>query len=395
MRELNRHIFFISSWYPGNSRSSGTFIETQIKALQELGVKCAIMFTAEFTAGNYIRTKIADKPIFDIRRKPDIRMVWNLVVHLLPLRLFQDVSAARRKKIEHNAIRSFGKYIQAHGKPDFIFHHGLFDYTYLTEAISAHFKIPYYFMEHSAFVKEGEINTANGFTSAIDLQRFVAGAEKRFAVAQVYADKFARIFGVEFHYCPNVLSTDFFLDSNTEQRPQKSDLFTFVNVGILEPHKNQELLIRAFAQAFHGRKDVVLKIAGDGRLGAFLNALAKELNAANQVEILGFLKPEDVRKLLDESHAFVLSSTFETFGVVLIEAMARGLPVISSDIPGPSELINSENGMLFKSGSVDDLALKLKEMHAHYKRYDGSRIVQKTNYRFGPEAFGGFLFGED
>lgn len=387
MKPLNKHVFFISSWYPGPSTSAGTFIQTQIKALQECDVKCAIMFTAEFTLGNFVKAKIQGQPLFNIRKSTDIQMVWNLVVHRLPLRYYRNVLETRRQKIQQSAIKKFGEYIKSNGKPDFIFHHGVFDYVYLTKAISERFDVPYYFMEHSAFVTSGSLQTTSPFDDTISLHAFVNRAQARFAVTRTYANKFSEVFGVHFSYCPNVLSSEFFLDPSENLGTDKSEVFTFVNVGILERHKNQELLIRAFAKAFRGQSDVVLKIVGDGRLGPDLKKLATELNVVDQVEILGFLRPDAIRVLLDSSHAFVLSSTFETFGVVLIEAMARGLPVISSDIEGPSELIHAANGMLFKNGSVDDLSLKLVEMLNGYSQYDRERIIRETFKCFGSKAF--------
>jgi glycosyltransferase involved in cell wall biosynthesis len=242
-------------------------------------------------------------------------------------------------------------------------------------------------MEHSPSIEKDRIPCANAFDNQAALHDFVINAKRRFTVTKAYAKKYEEVFGVDFEYCPNVLSKDFFGVRDERKQSRNTEKFQFINVGILDPRKNQELLIRAFAKAFRGQSDVVLKIVGDGRLGPDLKKLATELNVVDQVEILGFLRPDAIRVLLDSSHAFVLSSTFETFGVVLIEAMARGLPVISSDIEGPSELIHAANGMLFKNGSVDDLSLKLVEMLNGYSQYDRERIIRETFKSFGSKAF--------
>lgn len=128
-----------------------------------------------------------------------------------------------------------------------------------------------------------------------------------------------------------------------------------INVGSFKAQKNQSLLIRAFAKIVH-IIDVELVILGDGPLKEDLEALVQELNLSNYVIFPGFKK--DVTAEYIKSDLFVLSSHYEGFGNVIVEAMSVGTPVISTDCKsGPREILcDGKYGKLVPVGDVDALA---------------------------------------
>ncbi len=116
-------------------------------------------------------------------------------------------------------------------------------------------------------------------------------------------------------------------------------------VGRLHPQKGYGDLLDAFAQVVQQRPDTRLVLAGDGRERATLEARAAGLGLGDRVRFLGFR--QDVPALLRAFDVFVLSSHYEGFGLVIIEAMAAGVPVISTAIPTSQEIIEPEvNGLL-------------------------------------------------
>jgi glycosyltransferase involved in cell wall biosynthesis len=388
---MSDHFFYISSWYPQAAKSNGTFIEMQLLAMQEVGLKVAILQTEELSAGNFVRKRLRGERLFHYRPNVGIRMVENLVVHRLPLRFMARPEVQRHEGIIAVSIDRLDTYIRRHGRPDVLFHHGIFDFCYLTAALSAHFNIPYWYMEHSAFVEAGNIKSRNAQETESDLRAFVRGAERCFAVSAPYAAHFSALFGRSFGHVPNVLSKDLFTDTPTQalQPP-----FRFVNVGILEPHKQQGLLLEAFAKSFAGDEAVQLVIAGDGRLGPALQAQAAALGIAGQASLIGFVDRKALRQLLDSSHVLVLSSSHETFGVVLIEAMARGLPVIAPDIDGPNALVYDGVGTLFNQGSSDHLAAQMRKIKETIGNYAPAHIAAQTRERYGAKAFVKALLAE-
>lgn len=137
------------------------------------------------------------------------------------------------------------------------------------------------------------------------------------------------------------------------------DAWIVGNVGRLHPDKDQATLIRGFARALPQLPaGSLLAIMGSGRLQAELQALTMELGVAESVRFLG--QVPNGRRLFKAFDAFVLSSDHEPFGMVLLEAMAAGVPLICSDCGGGREVVDGV-GLLFPLGDAKALAGCLRQ----------------------------------
>src|SRR5690554_987807 len=384
------HILFITSWFPTNHSSAGTFVELHLLALQSRGCKCAVLLSGEVTFGNFAARLFNKSHFLKFRKRSDITYINNLTIHKLPLRMYSDPKGQRKRNLLVNAVAAIEKYIAEHGKPDVIFHHGVFDYCYLTNHIRNVFDLPVWYMENSPNLSETEFPCANSFDSMKTQKEFAQNADRRFAVTDAYVQRMTELFEVPFEYCPNVITDDFFIEPSTVRKSE--DSFQFINVAILDKRKNQKLILEAFTKKFKDNPKFKLVIAGDGKLLEPLRQQAKSLGISDQCQILGFQSREKIIELLDESHCFVLSSHSETFGVVIIEAMARGLPAISSRIDGPREIIDDRNGLLFEPNNADDLSEKMIKMADNYKSYNHESIINSVKQRYGPDAVKNALF---
>lgn len=122
-------------------------------------------------------------------------------------------------------------------------------------------------------------------------------------------------------------------------------------------HKGFDSLIAVFAQVAAQRPHWRLQIAGAGSTGmAYLQSLAVQHGVADKVDFLGFR--QDLAALFGESGIFVLSSRYEGFGMVLLEAMSQGCPCVSYDCPsGPADMIDDgHNGLLVRDQDEAGLA---------------------------------------
>lgn len=135
---------------------------------------------------------------------------------------------------------------------------------------------------------------------------------------------------------------------------------TIISMGRLEPQKDYDTLIRAFAHIHSSWRDWKLHIFGIGNQKERLQKLIDELGLTDSVILCG--RTENPFLAMKQSKIFVLSSNYEGFPNVLCEGMYAGLPCISSDcISGPRELIkDGENGYLFEVGNVEQLSEKMK-----------------------------------
>ena len=123
-----------------------------------------------------------------------------------------------------------------------------------------------------------------------------------------------------------------------------------VTVGRLTKQKNQEMLIRAFAEVWEKYPEYSLWIYGDGELRVELEQLVKEFRIEKNVVFGGNV--EDVHSRIADAEMFVLPSNYEGLSNALLEAMMMGLPCISTRCAGSDEyIVNKENGILVE---IDD-----------------------------------------
>jgi len=126
------------------------------------------------------------------------------------------------------------------------------------------------------------------------------------------------------------------------------------NVGRLHPDKDQVTLLRGFAQALPQLPNAsLLVIMGNGRLEGALKALAHELGIAGSVRFLG--QVPHGRRYFKAFDVFALASDHEPFGMVLLEAMAAGVPLICTACGGGREVVEGV-GQLFELGDAQGLA---------------------------------------
>lgn len=153
---------------------------------------------------------------------------------------------------------------------------------------------------------------------------------------------------------PNPVDTRFVSERSREPLDESvselGDVPILLTVGRLEAQKNHALLLRAFARV-RDEVEAQLLIAGTGRLQGKLERLAVDLGVRSDVRFLGWVN--NPFSLMKRATVFVLSSNFEGLGNVILEALACGCPVISTDCPfGPADILaKSEAGILVP---VDD-----------------------------------------
>jgi CDP-glycerol glycerophosphotransferase len=180
----------------------------------------------------------------------------------------------------------------------------------------------------------------------------------------------------KFDYCNNVLNPNEIINRSKEEIAD-SNIFnrgkTFINIARLSPEKDHKKLIYAFSKVLEKEKKSKLIIIGDGPLRVELQQLVKKLSLKGRVLLLG--QKFNPMPYLKASDCFVLSSNYEGQGLVLLEAMVLGIPVISTDISGPRSVIKDGLGLLVDN-SVDGLSqgmLKFLE--------DSKSISREFNYK--------------
>ena len=163
-------------------------------------------------------------------------------------------------------------------------------------------------------------------------------------------------------------------------KPSQGNSKRFLAVGrFSHRHKGFDLLIEAFNIFAKNNKEWTLDIVGEG----VEEPLYRKMIADYKLEGLITLHPftNNIQEYYTKAQVYVLSSRWEGFGLVLVEAMAHGLPIVSSDLPTSKEIMG-DFGMYFTNGNVNELAEQLHkatEIEWNKKSEEAIQIAQRFN----------------
>ena len=170
----------------------------------------------------------------------------------------------------------------------------------------------------------------------------------------------------KIRFMPNGIDTAKFNLNKAAGKRLRNELgvdnyFVWLAVGRFEEAKDYPNMLRAFSMIVSKKSDVVLLLVGQGSLLEEVKKLASELKLEDKVRFLGVRR--DVPDLMNAADAFVLSSRWEGFGLVLAEAMSCQLPVVATDSGGPREILNGGKlGHLVPPGDSKALAAAMMKM---------------------------------
>ena len=166
----------------------------------------------------------------------------------------------------------------------------------------------------------------------------------------------AKMYQKAFGFKPSTIYNPLTLKPGQRSEGQQKK---FLAVGRFSPkHKGFDLLILAFALFAKNNNEWQLDIVGDGPEKDQLTHLIIENGLENRIQLHPFTNK--VQHYYSFSSIYVLSSRWEGFGLVMVEAMAHGLPVISSDLPSSKDILG-DFGLFFKNGDIQELAQRMED----------------------------------
>lgn len=207
-----------------------------------------------------------------------------------------------------------------------------------------------------AFREEG----SRGYALAAPLlRRFATRIKVAIAVSEAALQFISRYFPGEYRVIPNGYDNHLFRPS--ESPPWEMEGASLLFVGREEPRKGLPVLLRAFSRVVEKYPEVKLGLAGIEKVPAdLLSGLPERVK--ERIEVLGRLGGEALAEVYRKSWLLVAPSLGgESFGIVLVEAMASGTPVLASDIPGYRAVLRG-CGCLVRPGEVNDLATAILEL---------------------------------
>ncbi len=365
-------VLMIPSWYFSDERPSlGSFFREQAFAVLDEGVDIRVAYT-ELRNPSFIFKDLKNNKQMGLNISLDNGLkTYKYISYNVPPRITQCMELrfywGLKKILEH--LKKEGNWM-----PDIIHLHSFFPAGYGVLKLHEKLNIPYIITEHST----GFSNKGFKKYQLDYLRKILEHSSKIIAVGKGLKNDLQSYTSKSIDIIPNMVDCGRFNRVQTT----KHESFTFFSLAYLTHKKGFDILIKAFAQAFKGNNNVNLRIGGDGNEKNKLLNLCRELEIDGQVEFLGALNREEVIDEMNSCHAFVLASRFETFGVVFIEALSCGKPIIVPDIDGPNDIVNDENGYIFERNNTQDLANKLSLLLKNYDYFIPEEIIMNCNINY-------------
>ncbi len=374
------HILILPSWYPDHANEvGGVFFREQAVALAKSGLAIGVIAPKLRSLRRLPLVNFGSRSEYENDRGVHTYrwhgMAW-----------FPRISYANSLLWLKAGRRLFDRYVAEHGMPDIIHAHSALNAGLLAASIGQQRGVPVVLTEHSSAFGRRLVSDRQ----KRQVSQAFHGSQRLIAVSPQLATLLREEYPAteeRWLWVPNIVNSRFFdRPVSKGSSSSRSASFRLLNIAMMTPNKGQEDLLKAFAKAFKGIKDVELWLGGDGPLRKELETSTKLLGMDTQVKFLGILNRHQVQNALHQTDVFVLSSHYETFGVVIIEALAVGRPVIATRCGGPECIIGEGDGLVVTPQDVDELAEAMRTMRMNIGSYDAEALRARCRARFSEDA---------
>ena len=379
MNKERKHIVFLARWYPHRyDPMFGLFVQRHAEAAA-LFNDITVVYCQQTTDN---RQQTSSKEKFEI-----VRTNENNV----------DTIRVYYKKPE-NKILSLIRFYRANmkalklcGKPDMIHVHILTRLGVIAWIQKILHKTPYIITEHWSRYLPG--NDFGGFLRKLFTKIVVRNAETVTTVTENLAIAM-RNHGLKndkYVVLPNVVNLDMF-HINEKNTDATSHVPTIIHISCFEDKsKNISGLLESLKIIDDKGIDFQCKLIGEGMDLNLMKEKAKELQLINKVSFTGLLQGQALADELSSGDFLVLSSNYENMPVVILEALASGLPVVSTNVGGIKEMIDDTKGILVEPRNKEALAEAMIKMIETHKNYDANYLRNSVIEKYGYESVGRFL----
>jgi len=359
-----KNILFLSSWYPSKNHTTlGNFIQFHAEAVATINKVYVLYLSASENENSFsIDNKI-------------INEVDTTIIYFKKNKL--------KKYLDHlNAFKKGIDYLMKDKKVNFdcihmnIIHPSGWQALYLKKK----YNIPYIISENwHGFQDLSKYKI--GYFRKILIKKVIENASFVCPVSnQLKKALQSNNYNTNYEIVPNVVNTEVFKPVNKKELP-----FTFLHVSTLTDEiKNISGILNAYAQLSHS--NTLLRIIGDGETD-WIKKKASSLNIPDNAILIETEKTHDeIANAMQQSDCFVLFSNIENLPLVLIESMACGLPIITSDVGGIAEHMDASKGKLINAGDTESLTKSMEHMVKNAADYDANTIREYAIQNFSNKS---------
>lgn len=378
-------VFVIPSWYPSESNPIyGTFVKEQIAMM----ARCDSSLTfgvSLWGQGDDPQLLYSRQPIRSLGKllrqpsKPYKRDSERIIHYYHPVYIWtKKIAKGNLKGIIAANRKNFLRFLKDVNKVDIIHVHASYPGAWIAKKLSEEFDIPYVVTLHMSPFPFAQFLKSSGALSK-GLHSVLIRANKLIATSLSLKQRVEELGISNVTMVNNPVDLEFF---KIERKAQAYPVKRLLSVGRLEDQKGFDILIEAISLV---QTELELEIVGEGTEFEKLHQLANQLGVSKKVIFTGSGSRQTVTEKMQGCELYILSSRHETFGIVLIEAMACGKPVVATRCGGPESIVTEDSGLLCEPNDPQSLAQAIEKALA--MEWDSSKIRQHVEDNFSPELF--------
>ena len=371
---MDQKILWLVSIYPSRlSPFDGDFIQRHARAVSSLR-EVEVLFVIKDEEGQvtknedefvYKTKNLTERIIYYKPLKTGISFLDKLISHVHYIRLF-------KKKIKN--------YIQENEKPGFVHIHVAMKAGILAVWLKKKKNIPFIVSEHwTGYLPEAKPNIDNlNYFFKRNFSQVFKHSTINTTVSRYLGESIKKRYGVEFKVIANVVDTEIFRPLNKGE----SSVTKLIHISTNKSQKNTLQILEALAQVKEQGKEfkMVFYIPDKDRFQLIIN----KYGLGEQVTVRSEVPQEILSKELATADALILFSNYETFGCVVIEANACGIPCLLSDLEVFKEYsIENKTAIFAKRNDINDLAQTIQYFINNKNNFDKDKISEYTKNLFG------------
>ncbi|MDU1411446.1 MAG: glycosyltransferase [Clostridium sp.] len=364
-------IFLLPSWYPSKEKPlDGIFFKEQAEALVKDDVEVVVI-------------NVVIKSLHDFGKEKNSGQLQCYTEN--GVKVYKYVTYNYFPKLTEFYLRYYGKTLykvfnevcKLEGNPDLVHIHSAIDvgiaYT------KSKLKFPYVITEHSTKYARNILNDTQKkylkdvFQGAKDIMVVGTGLKREIS-------KYVSENRIKIMYNPVIMP------EIKIEKDESKDKFRFFSLGLLSNKKGMDALIKAYNKYKKELESTELYIGGNGEEYNNLKSLIESYNLQENVHLLGALNRDEVSYHMKNCDCFTLASRFETFGIVFVEAMYYGKPVIGTRTGGPDSFVNDSCGILVDIDDIDAIGSAMVKIKNSYDNYDAEEIKKYCERNFSEKV---------
>lgn len=360
----------------------GEFCIEQSRALTMIGHEVRIM------ANVYLSVKRSRREFLCKQKGTRTMCIDGITVMRKEMRGVPEFTHLNIRRWVNGVCRMFENYVKTYGKPDIIHAHCGKWAGYAAMLIARKHDIPYVITEHlSTGILNNDFKNNKATWQVGLIKEAYYNADMVIPVSEELVDDIAFFYGKGYKWTSisNTIDTEFFLYKKRETLKNKP--FRFCCLANFEPRKGYDVLLAAFGMYCGKHPDAELYIAGRYTDSSELAKMAGKYECSDNIKILGMLSKTKVRELLYKCNCLILPTRSEAQGLVLLEAMSTGIPVITTDAVPKNAYVDGGSFICH----VDDTPAFCQAMcriSENYEAIDGKKLSEKVEKMASMKAVG-------